>query len=489
MGHGGVRAAGLAAAAAIPLVALSLLPPEAVGTTKSFRPVRVMHRSLIFAPSGVSVDRIARAYLHARRELRGRQTEVRVPVPRARLRRAVSTGSTLRVRRPHGTRTARLTVVLGRRPPTRSGFPGAGTACTFGMFNAAKQPGACWRPYSDASPFNRPLPPTVTQIPNSAAVGARTATFGTGGARFSAGGAGTSADWGHPLYYSQPSDPVYTVHCTESWGTCDVEGIQLQIPNAAKPAGAGDAHMAVIDQRGRWEYDFWQIKRKPAGGGTLVVSWGGRTRIGTPDADGLGAKATASHFGLAAGIIRPEELVAGKINHALFMTVKCTNGTSVWPAGSGTGRSCSQMGLSNANAPAMGAHVYLDVPLTRIRALAIPYWKKAILIAMARYGMYVGDTGSDYTGWTIQIESGSSYTNFGLPDPWATLGRRWDLATWSDGGTNVYVFDLRGTVDWESRLRVARPSVNGDTASAPTSRRSSRSEMAVEHPSRRSPRK
>jgi hypothetical protein len=247
--------------------------------------------------------------------------------------------------------------------------------------------------------------------------------------------------------------------------------------------------MAVIDQLGRWEYDFWQVKHKPAGGGTLVVTWGGRTRIGTPDAYGLGAKATASHFGLAAGIIRPEELVAGKINHALFMTVKCTNGTSVWPAGSGTGRSCSQMGLSNADAPAMGAHFYLNVPQAKIDALAIPYWKKAILTAMARYGMYVGDTGSDYTGWTIQIESGSSYTSFGLRDPWATLGTRWKLPTWSAGGTELYVFDLRGTVDWQGQLRVAKPSVSRATALAPTSGRSPGSKTGVEHRSPRSPRR
>ena len=62
--------------------------------------------------------------------------------------------------------------------------------------------------------------------------------------------------------------------------------------------------MAVIDQASGWEYDFWQVESKPAGGGTISISWGGRTAIGTADADGLGSNATAAHFGLAAGVIR-----------------------------------------------------------------------------------------------------------------------------------------------------------------------------------------
>ena len=85
----------------------------------------------------------------------------------------------------------------------------------------------------------------------------------------------------------------------------------------------------------------------------------GKTQIGTPQADGLGAKAVAGGYALSAGVIRPEELAAGEIDHALFMTVKCTNGTAVWPAARNTGRICSELGLSNADAPAMGSHFYL----------------------------------------------------------------------------------------------------------------------------------
>jgi hypothetical protein len=227
--------------------------------------------------------------------------------------------------------------------------------------------------------------------------------------------------------------------------------MQVRIPSAARPAAGGDGSMGVIDQASGWEYDFWQVQSKPSGGGTITISWGGRTEIGTATADGLGSNATAAHFGTAAGIIRPEELRAGEIDHALFMVVKCTNGTYVWPAqGPGVGRTCSSMGLSNANAPALGQHFYLNMTDAEIAALAVPAWKKAILTAMAHYGMFVGDTGGD--SWRVKIQSGTSYTSFGRQDPWVRLGRAAGATEY--GGD--YVFDLESGVDW-SKLAVADP--------------------------------
>ena len=132
------------------------------------------------------------------------------------------------------------------------------------------------------------------------------------------------------------------------------------------PAGGGDGHMAVV-QPDRWEYDFWQVRDRPAGGGTLVVSHGGRTMI---DGDGLGSDATAAEFGLAAGLIRGDQIQAGKIDHALFVHVRCTNGRSVYPAAPGTtGTICSG---HRPNAPPLGARIWLDLSDAQIAALPVP---------------------------------------------------------------------------------------------------------------------
>ena len=235
-------------------------------------------------------------------------------------------------------------------------------------------PGSCWRPYSDLSPFNREITPRPRLTARSSRIVRRVVAFGQG-PRFEGGIAGTRDDWGHPVYFSSRSNPMYKVHCSRSsgWGACEVEGDRVRIPDAAQPAGGGDGHMAVIDRASGWEYDFWQVKQKPAGGGTLTVSYGGKTRVKGRDAMGLGSGATAAGFGLAAGVIRPEEMAGGKISHALFMVVECTSGRVVWPATPGsTGRVCSSIGLSNADAPSMGQRFFLDMDAAQIDALPNP---------------------------------------------------------------------------------------------------------------------
>ena len=155
-----------------------------------------------------------------------------------------------------------------------------------------------------------------------------------------------------------------------------------------------------------------------------------------------------SGFGNLAGIIRASELAAGEIRHALFMVIKCSSGTTVYPATGGAGSRCSNAG----GAAPMGARFQLDMSDAEIGSLHVPAWKKTILRAMARYGMYFGDTGSG--GWGIQMESGATYTSFGLPGR-ARRRSRARPACRAAGGD--YVFDVGGGIDWRSRLRVIDP--------------------------------
>ncbi len=209
---------------------------------------------------------------------------------------------------------------------------------------------------------------------NSDAIANRVGNFGPG-PQIVAGVADTGSDYDHPIYFSQPGDPVYTVHCIEYSGSCEIEGMQVGFPADARPAGGPDGHLAVIDQAAGWEYDLYNVDSKPPGGGTIVSAGAAGLRSAT-NALGLDSNATAAHFGLAAGVIRPAELEQGEIDHALAISVKCTNGTSVEPAGTGTGRPCSSIGLSNHNAPPMGSHFFLDMSAQEINAPALPEWRK-----------------------------------------------------------------------------------------------------------------
>jgi hypothetical protein len=103
----------------------------------------------------------------------------------------------------------------------------------------------------------------------------------------------------------------------------------------------------------------------------------------------------------------------------------------------------------------MGQHFFLDMSEAQIEALSAPAWQKTILRAMARYGLYVGDTGGN--GWGIGVESGASETSFGLPDPWTLLGRRFRVPSHpidQAGGRRYYRFNLQDAVDWAAHLRI-----------------------------------
>ncbi len=330
---------------------------------------------------------------------------------------------------------------------------GGDVSCGFGGFAAGRWPEACWRAYGPESPFNQPLPSEPRLAPDSAAVVARLMSFGPID-HLVAGEADTPDDYWHPTYYSQPTDPLYTLHCYESsWGTCAIEGDEIRVPDAARPAAGGDAHMTVVDQAGGWEYDLYKVRSKPTGGGTLVLRWGGRIRI---YGDGLASGATAAGFGTLAGIIRAPELTAGHIDHALFMVANCDAGRFVYPAAKG-GRSCAALGLATSDAPPMGARLQLAMTPEQIDALPVPAWKKTILRAMATYGMILGDTGGG--SWGIQAESGSTYTSFGYPDPFVVFAQANDWTPYN----GRYVANLRSDVDWARYLRVIDPCVSERT--------------------------
>jgi hypothetical protein len=340
-------------------------------------------------------------------------------------------------------------------PPIVSG-------CTLQAPISAAGPPACWRPYSAASPFNRSLPAAPRLDANSGAIVSRLMSWGKAQGLIVGQPEGNSEDYGHPIYYASSSDPLYTVHCTQWTDGCDIDGMTVRIPSDARPASGSDAHMVVIDQEAGWEYDFWQVHTQPlpTAGGRIEISHGGRTRWGTADATGLGSNATAAHFGLAAGLVRADEwsgatAEAAPINHALTMSVRCTSGSSVYPAAAGsTGLVCPAS--SRDGAPPIGAHFYLDLSDAEIDALAVPAWKKPILLAMAHYGLFVGDTfGGTSNSFGLAAESDTQYRALGMPPRYAALGKKWGVGTWN----GAYVFDIASGVDWAQDLKVVDPCV------------------------------
>ncbi len=452
-----------AALLGVAVLALALFVTSANAGVHRFRATAIEHRLVLFKVRGVNPDSVVglsvvvpggahfprRVIRHpiglgrARRQIRHGRLWVRARVPVRRRRRAVPQ----RLRPTAIVRTAQLSY----------SDPACATPIT-----PHSWPAGCWRPYSEASPFNRPLPAEPQLAPNSSAIVNQLMSWGEARGLVVGQPEGNDEDYGHPVYYASPEDPLYTIHCTRWTHSCPIEGMQVHIPAAARPASGTDAHMAVIEQQNGWEYDFWQVHTQPLppAGGTIDISHGGRTRWGTPGATGLGSGATAAGFGLEAGVIRAEEWASataegGAINHALFMSVRCTGGDSVYPAAPGTtGQSCPIS--ERAEAPPLGTHFYLDMSAAQIDALPVPEWKRPILKAMAHYGLFVGDTfGGSSNSFGLSAESDTQYRSLGLPGLYAELGKEWGVGTYN----GAYVFDIASGVNWARYLKVVEPCV------------------------------
>ncbi len=272
-------------------------------------------------------------------------------------------------------------------------------------------PPACWRPYAADSPINTPVPANPRIHPNSTAYVARLLSLGRIGKVV--GNVKPRYDWQVPYYFSSRSDPLFRLDFTAKWGADggfgsvgkSIEGRRIRIPGAAR--------------------------------------WGGRTRIRGNAFKG--GEATAWGGGRLAGVVRAQEWISGKINHALYVVVACTSGRHVRPAYHGAAR-CSD----TTDALPAGARLWLDYSEAEIKAAPWPRWKKTLVRAWATYGGYVADTGG--SGFNpIQIESPETYRSFGFADPLVRWARTRRGVSWSGRRP---VFDLAAGIDWAGRLRV-----------------------------------
>jgi hypothetical protein len=184
-----------------------------------------------------------------------------------------------------------------------------------------------------------------------------------------------------PIYYTDSSTPRYPVPVLgAAWPKRGIRSVP--IPDYARPALNSDGHICLLDTVNRRSYEFWQFHlqngRWVAGNSTIF------------DLDGSGVSshisARASGFSLLAGVIWPQELLAGNIPHALVCNLKFTRkGGPVAPASHSDGWS------DDADAIPLGAHIQLD-PALDIHSLGLDMHQEAILKALQEYGAYVADT-------------------------------------------------------------------------------------------------
>jgi hypothetical protein len=268
-------------------------------------------------------------------------------------------------------------------------------------------------PYGPTSPWNRRVSANPTIAAYSAAVIAR--QFKAGNTQPVRNQEAGKFDYGHPVFTAVATDPLVKLvcnqYCSPGYPT------RAYIPAKARPAGGSDAHMAVIQPDGS-EIDLWALYGVPgrdwqtgdtATAGNVVNC--GSYSSGSGFATAIGA--TAGQACLGAGIITAADLIAGQINHALFLVVQCAVGTQYpTPPTASTGKCTSGIG------PALGGRLWLD----SVAPPGLPAWSAAIWNALHTYGGYVmDDTAGAATvdGIAFMAASGEQTHAYGLPNPFA----------------------------------------------------------------------
>lgn len=343
--------------------------------------------------------------------------------------------------------------------PTPPPTPTPTTSC-LGLADAP--PSADSRPYSIASPFNQEIPPNPTVVPQSDAIVKAALANGVGTLSF---GQITSKQFGHPVYIARDTDPQVTVHV----GGYSLTGMKIRLPALAKAAGGGDGHIGVV-QPDCWEIDLWHVTARSATDITAEIGYRQRydgpgvVTPGMAKTDKTLGGTTASYVGLDAGTIGPEELIAGHINHALFLVLSCGSSDTSFgfgvqaPGASGRGGRGSfvypafkgDAACSGVRAP-MGARFYLPLTPAQVAATGAPLWEQAEANAVHQYGAIVSDTGGP--GFGFMLKPDLQWTALGQPNPYLPLATKYGLKK-----DSTYGYPLRpsGKIPWD-KMQVVAP--------------------------------
>jgi hypothetical protein len=267
------------------------------------------------------------------------------------------------------------------------------------------QSGSFPRLYADSSFWNQPIGASPVIDPKSAAILASSITPTANIATFN-----DNEEWGIPLAYSDPASKLYTVGCLR-YG-CNQQ-VQFRIPRYAQANTGSDGKLVVIDPATNTELDMGVASYDGLGD-----SWTTNSRY-TSASDGWGAMCAqglhcdgvmmsgVEQFG---GIVRPEEIVQGHIDHALSLVVPYwRSGFIACPAVKTSG------GTNDANAIPMSARIQLD-PSFNVDAQGWPQWQKVVAKALQTYGAYVWDAGSDRLDIRAESNISRGY------DAWAKAG-------------------------------------------------------------------
>jgi hypothetical protein len=151
----------------------------------------------------------------------------------------------------------------------------------------------------------------------------------------------------------------------------------------------GDRHALVVDPTNRMLYEFYQMRRTPAGWqAACAATFDLKSNKLRPDG---WTSSDAAGLPIFPAVVRYDELKRGIVEHAMRVTVVKTRRAYVYPATHFASR------RTDANLPRMGERIRLrkDFDVSGFSREV-----QAILKGLQKYGMFVADNGID---WAISV--------------------------------------------------------------------------------------
>jgi len=155
---------------------------------------------------------------------------------------------------------------------------------------------------------------------------------------------------------------------------------------------SGDRHALMVDPATCVLYELWDAQyvsptASTAGSGAI---WNLNSNALRPAS---WTSADAAGLPILPGLIKYQEVLSGKVDHAIRFTAQCTDDAYIWPAR-------HQAGSCGADYPPMGARFRLSASFSasQICKAGSPYCSQLAVVirAMQHYGLILADNGSNW---------------------------------------------------------------------------------------------
>lgn len=262
------------------------------------------------------------------------------------------------------------------------------SSCDDGVVNDENKPDnlTYYQPFKANSPFYNPIPINPEIDANSVEMVKSLIEQ-----KNSQGFVLVVKEWTTPVYFADANSPLQDIKLTASWAPKNYM-VGVPIPDYAEPDPSSDGHMVILDTNGGCAYDMWEAK---LGSNGWKAGWANAIPL---NGDGIfekGLSCRGSGFELLQGIIWPQELEKGEINHALIFSFDHTRaGGPVSPATESDGTTSGLQSIPE------GALVQLNPDLD-LSTLNLTDHEKIIAKALQTYGMYCADDGGGISLYAI----------------------------------------------------------------------------------------